>query len=493
MSFKIKYTLLILLIFGLISVVNFYIIYSAFAKDVRNETLLNLQNSVELSSKTLAKALENIFIVATSKSRPEWIIDCSILEIPGYGSVLEPELEFFKEEGAITARIFGIVNDTKYDVTIDFVKFVDTVITQSRYGYYYIVNSDGFVLYHNIKERIGINLKEVNLEDLLDHIIKEKKGWYKYKYEGENILVFFDKINLPFKSDKEMFLANASLENVVFSQIKKIRNFFLIVILPISLAIIFIGAYFISNMGVKKLQFQTNSIANFTKSVADALSNLSLSSSEIQKAAENTALSSSNLSELVQNFAASAEEGKMEINHSLDLMNTFLEHVEETSEMVKETVELMDSLNELNEKITDLSDVISILAINTSIESSKENIDREGIMKIADYIANIANDAKETTKISKKAINQVQEKISKIFEMFHRIEEEVSSARSAMKNILQVIDSLTEGVIKLQSLSENLAAVSQETNAGVEEIRSSLEKIREEVSELEKMSKKLKL
>lgn len=493
MSFKIKYTLLILLIFGLISVVNFYIIYSAFVKDVKNETLLNLQNSVELSAKTLEKALENIFIVATSKSRPEWIVDCSILEIPGYGSVVEPEIEFSKEKGTITARIFGIVNDTKYDVTIDFVKFVDAVITQSRYGYYYIVNSDGFTLYHNIKERIGINLREVNLEDLLDHIIKERKGWYKYKYEGENILVFFDKINLPFKSDTEMFLANASLENVVFSQIKKIRNFFLIVILPISLVIIFIGAYFISNMGVKKLQFQTNSIANFTKSVADALSNLSLSSSEIQRAAENTALSSSNLSELVQNFAASAEEGKMEINHSLDLMNTFLEHVEKTSEMVKETVELMDSLNELNEKITDLSDVISILAINTSIESSKENIDREGIMKIADHIANIANDAKETTKISKKAINQVQEKISKIVEMFHRIEEEVSSARSAMKNILQVIDSLTEGVIKLQSLSENLAAVSQETNAGVEEIRSSLEKIREEVSELEKMSKKLKL
>ena len=493
MSFKIKYTLLILLIFGLISLVSFYFIYNTLAKDVRDETLSHLQSTVEISSKALEKSLGSVLIVATAKTKPEWVINSSILEIPGYGSTVEPEIEFSKEKETITARIFGIVNDMKYDVTIDFVKFVDTIIAKPRHGYYYIVSSDGFTLYHTFKERVGVNLRDIDLEDLFDHIVKERKGWYRYDYGGDSIFVFFDKMNLPFKSDKEIFLANATLENIVFSSLKKIRNFFLTIILPISLVVILIGAYLISSMGVNKIQFQTQSIANFTKSVATALSNLFVSSSEIQKAAENTALSSSDLSELVQNFAASAEEGKTEVNHSLDLMNSFLEHVERANDIIKETVELMDSLNELNEKITDLSDVISILAINASIESSKENIDREGIMKIADHIAKIASDAKETTKISKKTISLIQEKISKVVEMSRSIEEEVASARSAMKNILQVIDSLTEGIMKLQGLSESLAAVSQETNAGVEEMVSSLEKIREEVSELERMSKKLKL
>jgi len=493
MSFKIKYTLFILMIFGLISLVSFYFIYNTFAKDVRNETLSHLQSTVEISSKALEKALESVLIVATAKAKPDWVIDSSILEIPGYGSTVEPEIEFSKEKDTVVARIFGIVNDMKYDVTIDFVKFVDSIIVKLRHGYYYIVGSDGFTLYHTFKGRIGVNLRDINLEDLFEYIVKEKKGWYRYSHEGDNIFVFFDKVNLPFKSDKEIFLANATTENVVFSSLRKIRNFFLAIILPISLVVILIGAYLISSMGVNKIQFQTQSIANFTKSVATALSNLFVSSSEIQKAAENTALSSSDLSELVQNFAASAEEGKTEVNHSLDLMNSFLEHVERTNDIIKETVELMDSLNELNEKITDLSDVISILAINASIESSKENIDREGIMKIADHIAMIASDAKETTKISRKTISLIQDKISKVVEMSRNIEEEAASARSAMKNILQVIDSLTEGIMKLQGLSESLAAVSQETNAGVEEMVSSLEKIKEEVSELERMSKKLKI
>ena len=148
MSFKIKYTLLILLIFGLISLVSFYFIYNTLAKDVRDETLSHLQSTVEISSKALEKSLGSVLIVATAKTKPEWVINSSILEIPGYGSTVEPEIEFSKEKETITARIFGIVNDMKYDVTIDFVKFVDTIIAKPRHGYYYIISSDGFTLYH---------------------------------------------------------------------------------------------------------------------------------------------------------------------------------------------------------------------------------------------------------------------------------------------------------------------------------------------------------
>jgi len=348
----------------------------------------------------------------------------------------------------------------------------------------------------------GVNIKE-EFGSLIKSFKEKSSGYVAYEYKGEKLKAFYAKLDLPFdlkyyddkgNEHKVYFYIVDAMEMDEFkSYYLNLLKFLYKVVIPVALVLLFIASYIIANAGAKRIERQHKIIKEFSSEIYSTITNISTSSAELEKIAENNSSISKQLSEITHNFSTSAEEGRYEVDNSIKSIRSFLDLLAKVSGEIENSVNLISSLTDLNEKITYLSDTISVLAINASIESSKENIDREGIAKIVEHITNISKNARETANETRKAIEKIQNSLSNLALYSERIKREGELINGAISNISKVMNDFISGIREIRSVSENIARSSEDTTVGAEDIVNSLRELRNAMNRLTTMIAKLKV
>ena len=501
MNLTLKYTLSVLLIFSLIFLLSFYLMDTKRQEKMMDMVSENLMNHVIHMSEIAVSDLENVpfaMLVKTTDEKlfesikPDWLSeDSKIVKITGYGSSVELYLNLYEDSGRYYLSITGFLWENSLDAVVDFERLMDSIVgTSNRLGYFYVVDQDGNTIYHTLKDRVGLNMKDVGLEGALSTFLTKGQGVVDYVYNGDRVRAFFKEMKTHFKHDVRLFLVNAITENGIKSLYSDLTRFEYFFVFPLMLGLVFLGSLIVATITLKNLKRHNAAVRNFVDNVIQNVAGISTSSAEIEKIAENTSDIAKSLSDITQNFATSAEEGRYEVNSTVKSINSFLDLLGKVNSEISRSVDLIESLNDLNDRITYLSDIISVLAINASIESAKEKIDREGIAKIVEHITRISKEARETSKITKKTIDSIQKSLSQLALYSERVEKEGTVIRSAVENISKVISDFVDGINRIKTASESLMSSSEETTAGVEEIVSTISSLRQDIDRLKSMISK---
>ncbi len=510
MSLTAKYTLYIFLIFAVVLVSGFYFITKRANLEMQELTSDIIYTSVESFSDVMCTRFEMLPFIATHEfddKKFNWL-KANYMYFGGNTVNLQYEYLYDREKKRAFIKFSGEFTTFRInEATVDLYAFFKSILgtkAKLKAGYYYVMDSLGNVIYHDLKERVGLNAYKEGMDFLIEEFLTKRSGYVRYEYQGDEIKAFFKEMNLPFElkyydeelgseKDVKFFMVNAVSLSKMKERYADFISYMYFLILPVLLGVATLVAYLIALIGTKNIKKQSNVIKDFSANISNTVSNLSTSAAEMEKIAESTSEVARKLSEITQNFATSVEEGRYEVDASLKSINSFIELLSKVNEEISNSVGLIESLTDLNDRIAYLSDTISVLAINASIESSKEKIDREGIAKIVEHITKISGEARETAKRTKKTIDSIQKSLSQLALYSDRVRREGDVISSAIDNIKKVIEEFVKGINYIKSASENLLNSSEETSAGVEEIANAITELKTSMDKLMNMVKKLKL
>jgi len=137
--------------------------------------------------------------------------------------------------------------------------------SENNYGYYYMVDGIGNVLFHSDKTRINTNLKKIGLEDLFREFVSKENGIYEYTYDSSKIVAAFSKLK-----DKNLYLVHAIKKSDILKTVDKAQGLFTILLLIFS-SLLAIVIYFFIGYFIKPLVQQTNSVKEFSLNISTSV------------------------------------------------------------------------------------------------------------------------------------------------------------------------------------------------------------------------------
>ncbi|MBM7559337.1 hypothetical protein [Marinitoga litoralis] len=425
MKIELKYAILISIVFVILTGSFFLITYNTYSKVIKNEILYEYVSTID----EIAFGLEK-------------------------GELLEDEFSArFKDDGI---------------------------------GYYYVLDENGNTILHSDKTKIGINIvKDAKLNDLWSYMLKNSVGIYEYTYENIMRYAAFSRF---VSNGKTYYLVHAIKDSELFSGVKKAFST-LVYIYLLFIIIIFILSYIISRSIGNAFKKQIKTIEEFTTNVSSYIAENSSAASEIESVANNTQKNVEKLDELIQNFSSSIEEGRSELNATLMNMKEFFVNIQSMNQMTLKIADFINNLSSLNDKIKDISDTVSILSINSSIETSKENIDKEGISKIADLINELATESRNTSRNSENVLKEIENSITSNVLLSEKISKELVNVENSLDSISQVVESFAENVDSLSGFSHTTRLSMNEVLEGIKQTSEALSEIKINLDKLLNLTK----
>ena len=431
--------------------------------------------SLKLKYWLLATAIMVLAIVLT------WLMINGV-----YKNLLKRNIEdALLQETEVLALVYSKMLDSQ--IGVNSFEIITELTSSSGYGYYYVIDSSGKVLFHSDKTKENTNLKDMGLGNLLKEIIDKKFGTYEYSYDSNKIFSTFSKLQ-----NKNLYLIHAIKESKIIHIDTKSKILLLMILVSIS-GVLSLLIYLFVGYILSPLIKQTSNIREFVANVSTSVMENSSAAVEVKNITENTKGSYDNLDSLIQDFAASIEEAQAETKSMFENLRSFMSNISTMTEKSMQIAKFTDSLNELNERITELSDTIAVLAINATVETSREKIDREGLNRISELITTVAANSRKMAKESRKLLNEIKNSISESVLASERISKDTKTTEESLESIKDVLNSFVGNVDKLTKLSYNLKYSMEEVLSGVEQLMDSIDDISKNIEKLSERFKEIKL
>lgn len=352
-------------------------------------------------------------------------------------------------------------------------------------GYYFTISKNGTTLNHSDPSKIGKNIADY-VPKLFEAMKEKQEGIVEYEFENEKRLA-------AFAFDGNAYVVHSVTESELFKDYKTLIRNILTIDLPIVIVAILVLGILLSKLLSKDNLKQYDYIKSLFQNISENVLSTSSSTSEIKSMAENTENAINELDKSIDEFAAYMQENSAEIETAINKVKDFTNTIQEIITSSSKLNELTDILTNITEKITDVSDTITVLAINASIETSKETIDREGLSRIAEMIMELSNTTRKLAKDSKNSLMDIEKIITSNILISEKASKETVNVDESLKAIDTVNKASLENIDKLIKISKSTHDAVEELYEGLEQVETAINNISEQVNEFEKAMKNLKI
>ncbi|EKF49899.1 methyl-accepting chemotaxis sensory transducer [Thermosipho africanus H17ap60334] len=352
-------------------------------------------------------------------------------------------------------------------------------------GYYFIISKNGTTLNHSDPSKIGKNIADY-VPKLFEAMKEKQEGIVEYEFENEKRFA-------AFAFDGNAYVVHSVTESELFKDYKTLIRNILTIDLPIVIVAILVLGILLSKLLSKDNLKQYDYIKSLFQNISENVLSTSSSTSEIKSMAENTENAINELDKSIDEFAAYMQENSAEIETAINKVKDFTNTIQEIITSSSKLNELTDILTDITEKITDVSDTITVLAINASIETSKETIDREGLSRIAEMIMELSNTTRKLAKDSKNSLMDIEKIITSNILISEKASKETVNVDESLKAIDSVNKASLENIDKLIKISKSTHDAVEELYEGLEQVETAINNISEQVNEFEKAMKNLKI
>jgi methyl-accepting chemotaxis protein len=352
-------------------------------------------------------------------------------------------------------------------------------------GYFFTISKNGTTLNHSDPSKIGKNIADY-VPKLFEAMKEKQEGIVEYEFENEKRLA-------AFAFDGNAYVVHSVTESELFKDYKTLIRNILTIDLPIVIVAILVLGILLSKLLSKDNLKQYDYIKSLFQNISENVLSTSSSTSEIKSMAENTENAINELDKSIDEFAAYMQENSAEIETAINKVKDFTNTIQEIITSSSKLNELTDILTDITEKITDVSDTITVLAINASIETSKETIDREGLSRIAEMIMELSNTTRKLAKDSKNSLMDIEKIITSNILISEKASKETVNVDESLKAIDTVNRASVENIDKLIRISKSTHDAVEELYEGLEQVETAINNISEQVNEFEKAMKNLKI
>ncbi|MCX7913661.1 MAG: methyl-accepting chemotaxis protein [Thermodesulfovibrionales bacterium] len=238
---------------------------------------------------------------------------------------------------------------------------------------------------------------------------------------------------------------------------------------------------------------------------AGRASQIATSSTEMSQTVIDIAKNASSIASASVDTAKTAKEGE-------EIVNKAVKEVKAIEKTVTESAQLMTSLGERSQQIGDIVNVIkdiadqtNLLALNAAIEAARAGEQGRGFAVVADEVRKLAERTSKATAEIGNMINAIQQEVEKAVKSMHEATQRVevgvshsSMAGSALREIVNKVDSLQSMVQQIASATEEMSTVSEQISADIETVASvsketsaAADQIAESSSDLSRLAQKL--
>jgi methyl-accepting chemotaxis protein len=231
----------------------------------------------------------------------------------------------------------------------------------------------------------------------------------------------------------------------------------------------------------KQLASSSQELQSTSKQMRDGTSQLLAQSATLATAGEEMSATSSDIADNCHNAASNAAganlkaaEGATVVGHSITIMSTISEQVQNAAKTVDALGKRSDQIGAIVETIEDIADQTNLLALNAAIEAARAGEQGRGFAVVADEVRALAERTTRATKeigeMIKAIQNETRDAVSSMGQSVTQVEQGTCHAAESgrsLEEILKIIKEVTEQIGMIATAAEEQTATTREISSNV--------------------------
>lgn len=224
----------------------------------------------------------------------------------------------------------------------------------------------------------------------------------------------------------------------------------------------------LSTENINNVQQQQQEITDVAAASEQMLSSIS----EVSKNASYT-------SETIRQASLQIEDGKNQINETIENIIVLSEHVDQAEVAFGRMVEVSQSINGIINTIQSIAEQTNLLALNAAIEAARAGEQGRGFAVVADEVRTLAQRTHESTSEIQEMIANLQHASDEANRAMERSKKQSDTGVAKVNSAGEMINQVYQGMLKVQDLAFEISNATQEQTKVSETVNSNLVSITE--------------
>lgn len=225
-------------------------------------------------------------------------------------------------------------------------------------------------------------------------------------------------------------------------------------------------------------------VAAAVQETSGSVASVASTSNEFAASVQSLNENSQDIAGMARNTSIKADQGSIQINQALSVMDEIDTEVTHLREEIAELDQQSDEIRSIVEIITAIADQTNLLALNAAIEAARAGEHGRGFSVVSEEVRNLAEQsgkaASEITDLIGRMQQVVQETVTKSQRSSAKVTEgitTVSESGQMFEEVQKIINQLSDSIERIAAATEQLSAGGEEIAAGSEEQSASLEEV----------------